>query len=366
MSWIGRTWESGASAEGSAPRASAGRAKPALLAGALVFAAASLGYLGLVIHSTWFGGRASVEGAAYAGSRSSGLEAFNTEGLTVERRLIRSGGPGKDGIPSLTVGEHDEPPRVVGVGEAGFLEASARVVGVTVNGASRAYPMGVLNWHECVNDTLGGVPIAVIYCPLCDSATVVDRRVGERVLEFGVSGLLLNSNVLLYDRQTEGLWSQAKLEAISGPMAGRSLTHLDGWRITTFGEWRKRFGGSTVLGFETGHRRDYGRNPYGGYFTNERLMFPVEREDDRLPRKARVVGVRVGGRAIAYPLERIAAEGGRLVETFDEGKLVLEASGDDEAVVSEAPEGAETIHTFWFAWAAFHPKTEVYGAKKGQ
>ncbi len=125
---------------------------------------------------------------------------FDLTGLTIDRQRIKAGGPTKGGIPSLTA------PISVPIVNAEFLSDQARVVGVTVHGQSRAYPLNVLNWHECINDMLGGVPIAIIYCPLCDSVSVVDRRLDDRILEFGISGLLYNSNVLLYGRQDHALW----------------------------------------------------------------------------------------------------------------------------------------------------------------
>jgi hypothetical protein len=297
-----------------------------------------------------------------AGASAEPLDQFNTRNLQVDREHILSGGPPKDGIPSLTVGDPDNPPKLAPVKDADFLDPGDRVVGVTIGEESRAYPIGVLNWHECVNDTLGGHPIAVVYCPLCDSVSVVDRRIDGKTLTFGISGLLTNSNVLLYDRQTDSLWSQVKLEAISGPYAGQSLGHLGKWRITTFDAWKKQHPRSTVLTFETGHRRRYARNPYGGYFDNPRLMFPVTREDDRLDRKARVIGVRLGDEAIAYPVQTIAdAEEGRVAHKLNGEEIVLEADEDADVHVKRVPDEAEVVQTFWFTWAAFHPRTKIWG-----
>ena len=120
-----------------------------------------------------------------------------------------------------------------------------RIIGVSLGGQDRAYPFRALMYHEAVNDEVGGVPIAVVYCPLCDSVTVVDRRLAARIYTFGVSGLLYNSNVLLFDRTDDALWSQVGLTAISGPNAGRSLSHLP-WEITTAGDWRTRHADSNA------------------------------------------------------------------------------------------------------------------------
>lgn len=337
------------------------RANPVLLVAATVLATAAVGYLGYKAWQTlspqWASGGPAL---ASLGPGDDPLTLFNTDNLAVPRSAILSGGPPKDGIPALTVGDHDQPPNVAPIDKARQIPGDQRVVGVTIGDQSRAYPIGVLNWHEAVNDTLGGRPIAVIYCPLCDSVSVVGRRIEGRTLEFGISGLLMNSNVLLYDRQTDSLWSQAKLEAISGPYAGRSLEHLGNWTITTFDDWKKAHPDSTVLTFETGHNRRYRRNPYGGYFRHDRLMFPVRREDDRLARKTRVIGVRLGDKAVAYPVERIAAaEDGRLRDQVDGKTVVLKAEDDGDVVVEQIPDEAQVIHTFWFAWAAFHPQTRI-------
>jgi len=284
--------------------------------------------------------------------------AFDLENLLLDRDRILSGGPRKDGIPALT------DPETVPVADADFMLDDDRVVGVTVNGESRAYPIKVLNRHECYNDELGGVPIAVIFCPLCDSVSVVDRQLGEQVYEFGISGLLYNSNVLLYDRVDDALWSQAGLIAVSGPNAGKSLTHLSGWEITTFADWRESHPDSTAATLETGHYgpERYNAVAYASYFQTDDVMFPVEATDPRFKNKYPVVGVWVDGKARAYPVDFIAeAPGGRVEESFGGGRVVLEPTEGGGVRVIEVPVGANVLHTFWFAWYAFHPETEVYG-----
>ncbi|MHC5001776.1 MAG: DUF3179 domain-containing protein [Planctomycetota bacterium] len=281
---------------------------------------------------------------------------FNLDGLTIPVERILPGGPPKDGIPALT------DPASAPVDRAELLEED-RVVGLAVGGEARAYPIRLLNHHEVINDRLGGVPVAVVFCPLCDSASVVDRRVDGRTLEFGVSGLLHNSNVLLYDRTDDALWSQIGFEAVSGPHAGRALRHLDGWRLTSFADWRDSHPRSTIATFETGHRRDYARNPYAEYLTHDRIMFPVPSIDPRLPRKAPVIGVVAGDAAKAYPVAALMSESEvRIEDRLGTGTIVL--AGDPESGridVVAAPPDAKVVHTFWFAWAAFHPLTEVFG-----
>ena len=319
---------------------------------AAALAVALLGVMG------WWGVGQDQESASYAASRPvraptapPPLE-LNLDNLSVPAEEILFGGPRKDGIPALTA------PEVVPVAEAGLLEPGDRIVGVRIGTEARAYPLRILIWHEAVNDELGGVPIAVVYCPLCDSVSVVDRRLDGETREFGISGLLHNSNVLLYDRGDDSLWSQLGFAAISGPNVGRSLAHL-GWELTTLGAWREAHPEATVLSLNTGYDRDYRRHPYGDYFETDQLRFPVAREDRRLRRKDLVVGIKIGKIARAYP---VAAIGEGLLRDEIDGEVIalafVRASGSLRVV--EAPARARVVYTFWFAWAAFHPDTEIY------
>lgn len=280
---------------------------------------------------------------------------FNYDNLLVPRQEIHHGGPPKDGIPALIT------PATVPVADADFLKPDDRVIGVIVDDEARAYPLAILNWHEAVNDELALVPLLVVYCPLCDSVSVLDRRLEGETHEFGISGLLYNSNVLLFDRADDSLWSQLGFAAISGPNAGTSLRHL-GWELTTFASWSKRHPGSTVVSFETGYDRDYKRNPYRDYFETDRLRFPVDHVDTRLNPKDRIVAVKLGVAVKAYPISEIQnAPGGVVRDTIDGQTIVLESDEQSGSVrVAEAPDEALVVHTFWFAWVAFQPQTEIY------
>ena len=280
---------------------------------------------------------------------------FNFDNLLVPRQEIHHGGPPKDGIPALMN------PATVPVADADFLKSDDRVIGVIIDEEARAYPLAILNWHEAVNDELAGAPLLVVYCPLCDSVSVLDRRLDGEIHEFGISGLLYNSNVLLFDRTDDSLWSQLGFSAISGPNAGTSLRHL-GWELTTFADWAKRHPESTVLSFDTGHQRNYRSNLYGDYFETDRLMFPVANSDTRLNRKDQIIAVKLGEVVKAYPISEIQrAPDGVVRDTIDGQTIVLEADGQTGAVrVVEAPAKAFVAHTFWFAWVAFEPETEVY------
>ncbi len=280
---------------------------------------------------------------------------FNFDNLVIPRADILHGGPPKDGIPALTN------PAVVPIADADFLQPDDRVIGLTINDQSRAYPITILVQHEAVNDELGDTPILVVYCPLCDSVSVVDRQLDGETHEFGVSGLLYNSNVLLYDRGDDSLWSQLGFSAISGPNAGRSLPHLS-WELTTFADWSDRHPESTVLSFDTGHQRNYRIKLYGDYFETDRLFFPVANSDTRLNRKDQIIAVKLGGAVKAYPISEIQrAPDGIVRDTIEGQTIVLEANAQTGAVrVVEAPATASIAHTFWFAWVAFEPDTQIY------
>ena len=333
-----------------------------LLAGVIVIA--GLGPIIAAAAYTWHAsGRPDPRQAEGAGFTRAGqkrnagpLSQFNTENLLISVKHILSGGPRKDGIPA------PDEPETVPVSQADFMAPADRVIGITINGASRAYPINILNWHECVNDVVGGVPVAVIYCPLCDSVSVVDRRLNGRTYEFGISGLLLNSNVLLYDRTDDALWSQVGVMTISGPHAGKALHHLGDWRVTRFEPWGRDHPDSTIVTTDTGYFRDYGRNSYEAYQNGDKLMFPLVSRDDRLPDKTPIVGIKLGKMTRAYPVSRVIdSPDGRLLDTIGGGTVELVAEGGRDSVrVAAAPDDAKVVYTFWFAWAAFHTDTQVY------
>jgi hypothetical protein len=213
---------------------------------------------------------------------------FNTVNLKLNGDQIYAGGVPKDAIASLTN------PKTRAVAQADDMADDQRVLGVIVNGKACAYPLSILNYHEAINDQLGGVPIGVFFCPLCDSVSVVDRRIAGRTLEFGISGLLSNSNVLLYDRSDHALWSQVWMRPVSGPLVGKTLKHINDWQIAPFAALKELYPDATYVTKDTGHNIDYSKDPYRRYFASDKLMFPVEPEDNRYPNKTRMVGIELG------------------------------------------------------------------------
>lgn len=288
--------------------------------------------------------------------------AFDLRSAIVDQKHILSGGPPKDGIPALTR------PAFITAEQADYLQSEDRVIGVKLGEVTRAYPLAILNYHEIVNDRLGETPFAVTYCPLCDSAAVFDRRtpLGER--EFGVSGLLYNSNVLMYDRggKPESLWSQVRTTGISGPGAKRFLTALP-CELTTWSIWKRRFPKTLVLSSDTGHPRDYRRNPYADYFTNQQLMFPVTPVNNQLPNKERVLGAWAGNQFRAYPESRFSAEKPQITDRIGGKQITVEYDSQAGSLrIAQADEGVAWLYSFWFAWYALHPDTSVFGEVSAQ
>jgi hypothetical protein len=214
-------------------------------------------------------------------------------------------------------------------------------------------------WHELVNDTAGGRPVLVSYCPLCGTAIVFDRRVGGSERRFGVSGLLYRSDLLMFDRESESLWSQISAEAVSGPAVRQRLTLVRS-KLRPWGEWKRAHPETTVLSRETGHRRRYGHSPYGGYDESKRLMFPAP-TDPRYHPKMRTVGLRLrDGTARGYPLEEVQRAGGRVEEDFAGHPVKIRLDPGSEVFEVEVPGPVEVVEGFWFAWYAFHPGTTVF------
>ncbi|HIC89112.1 MAG TPA: DUF3179 domain-containing protein [Anaerolineae bacterium] len=215
----------------------------------------------------------------------------------VEYDELLSGGPPRDGIPSI-----DKPRFASARDAADWLADNEPVIVLEIEGDARAYPLQILIWHEIVNDVVGGVPVLVTFCPLCNAAITFDRRLEGQVYEFGISGLLRNSDLVMYDRTTESLWQQFTGEAIVGDMVGQRLTFLPS-SLISFADFRQAYPEGVVLSRDTGFSRDYGRNPYVGYDRVDQVPFLFDGElDGRLPPMERVITVELNGVDVAYPL----------------------------------------------------------------
>ncbi len=221
----------------------------------------------------------------------------------VEISEIQSGGPPKDGIPPI-----DEPNFDTTAKASEWIDPREPVVVLTVNGETRAYPLQILTWHEIVNDNVGGIPVSVTFCPLCNATIVFDRRLDGRVLDFGTTGKLRKSDLVMYDRQTESWWQQFSGQAIVGEMSGKVLTRIPA-SIVAFEDYEAAYPTGRVLSRRTGHMRPYGKNPYSGYdrIDDQPFLFnqPV---DERLPPMERVLNVTVDATHRLYPFSVLKDE----------------------------------------------------------
>jgi hypothetical protein len=330
---------------------------------------------------------------------------------TVPLEEIVSGGPPKDGIPAL------DNPRFESVEDAdGWLADRDPVAVVRLEGETRAYPLQILIWHEIVNDRVGGVPVSVTFCPLCNTTLAFNRVFDGKVLDFGTTGRLRHSDMVMYDRQTESWWQQATGEGIVGEYAGRKLSFIPA-PVLSWKEVKERLPGSLVLSRDTGHQRPYGQNPYAGYDSGRGPIasFFRGKKDDRLPPMERVVTLESAGSPLAIPfsvmrekrvlaisrdadpwvvfwapgtssaldaeripLGRDVGSTAVYVSRIDGRSLTFEAAGDglfrDRETGSlwsisgdalEGPMAGESLESiphgnhFWFAWAVFKPETRI-------
>jgi len=291
---------------------------------------------------------------------------FDLANLTVARDLLVASGMPRDGVPVLdapqflTAAEVD---RRNAERRGKLLVPDDRVVGLDLGGDARAYPIRLLQWHEIVNDTVGSVPVVVTYSPLCDSVVVASRELDGRTARFGHSGLLYQSNLVMYDRAdaVPGLWSQLMARAISGPDAGTPLSLLP-FSVTTWSAWRARHPGTRVLAPLPRLAGEYKRDPYSSYFGSDILRFPVAPRppSNRLRLKDRVVVATIGGRSRTFALPDLARAAGAQRGTVrtEVGDVPVEVTFDNQlgtaSIASLDPaQPVDALRTaFWFAWYA--------------
>ena len=270
---------------------------------------------------------------------------------------LQQGCYGPDCIPAL---DH---PRFESVASAGsWLHAGDVVFTISLRGVHRAYPQRILNWHEIVNDTIKDEPIAVTFCPLCGSALAFERKVDGRTVTFGVSGLLFNSDLVMYDRREGSLWQQFSGQAIVGPAARRNeILKLVPIGTTSWGQWVRRYPHAQVLSRDTGYIRDYNVYPYGAYEQDNELYFGIKHTDTRLPLKTVVYGVELHGQSKAYP-ERLIALHRHIADRVGGDAIMIdeEPSGEVQATDVTAGQAIHPLRSFWFAWATFHPGTQIF------
>lgn len=318
----------------------------------------------LVFYSVKFWVRILVYGSLLTALIVTGLQAFQNRGdfngfdisnSSIPTTEILSGGPPRDGIPAIDqpsfdlAAKHDD------------LKPDSRVLGVVVNGQARAYPVAILNWHEIVNDQIDDQAVTLTYCPLCGTGMAFIAPVSENTKGFGVSGLLYNSDVLLYDRSTESLWSQILMTAVSGPRQGETLKPL-AVEHTDWQDWQNRYPDSLVLNRDTGFWRDYDKSPYVGYDTDDSLFFPVANRDNRYPAKSQVIGLVIEGQQKAWPISELKQAGETVADSLAGQALQVsyDPEGDRAWITDIDGQLLPATRGYWFAWMAFYPDSAVY------
>jgi hypothetical protein len=255
-------------------------------------------------------------------------------------------------------------PAFVAASKATFLTLDDRVVGVLINGRVRAYPLKILTWHQVVDDSVAGNPIAITYCPVTGSAMVYDRTLGKRLLVFETSDLLYDSNLLFYDDATKSLWSQIKGEAITGPLMGKRLYALPSV-MTPWGVWKVYHPDTTVLNASAGDIQNFMRDATERYEQAPGVLLPVSTLDRRLPPKERVIGLSINGADEAFPFTSLG-EIKPPVSTNVGGTPVTIVYDTDSKTAGAVIGGkhAAAYTGYWFAWATFHPKTTIWKSDK--
>lgn len=292
-------------------------------------------------------------------SKATSYNGFDVSNSSIPTNEIHRGGPPRDGIPAI------DKPQFLPAEKTKYLKASDRVLGLSRNNISKVYPISIMNWHEIVNDELGDEKIVVTFCPLCGTGVAFSASAGGKTLNFGVSGLLYNSDVLLYDRETESLWSQLLTRAISGPLLNTSLT-LVALEHTTWADWRRRHPNTLVLSTNTGYSRDYTRDPYAGYEDSHGIYFPVSHRDRRFHPKERVLGVEINGVFKAYPFAELSQTNGTIHDELNNKKIIIhyDSKSHSARLTSTDGKAIPAITAYWFAWITFHPDTLVFNALK--
>lgn len=283
---------------------------------------------------------------------------FDLEDASIPVSEIVSGGPPRDGIPAIN------DPKMVPAAEAGFMKDEDRIIGINLAGEARAYPIKILDWHEVVNDSIGDQYYAVTYCPLCGSGIVFASNAGDGRLVFGISGLLYNSDVLLFDRNTESLWSQLMAEAVSGKLKGLKLPEIPAF-YTSWRAWQEQHPETLVLSTDTGYSRNYNRSPYIDYPKTRKLFFDVSHQAPRyFHAKQHVLGVKLDGITKAYAFSKLSEQGlGEFEDQVGDQTITVSWNEDSQTAFANDDEGnlLPTTIAYWFAWYTFNPNTLVFG-----
>ncbi|MCK5392108.1 MAG: DUF3179 domain-containing protein [Deltaproteobacteria bacterium] len=296
--------------------------------------------------------------AVPAWTQISKYNGFDISNSLIPKDDILSGGPPKDGIPAILNPKFEE------ANEAKWLNDGDLVSGFTYNGVKRAYPLRILVWHEAVNDKIGDLPFLVSYCPLCGSTLIFNREIGGKEYRFGISGLLYQSDVLFYDRETQSLWSQLEMKSVSGKMAGTDFIVLPS-TLATWKEWREINPDTQVLSRDTGFFRNYDRQPYSGYEESSTIMFPIKNKNNKFHPKEKVLVVLLGDRAKAYPFSELKKVKTPLKDKLGGKDIVIKfKDGDYVNATDILGNPVDSFVSYWFAWYTFKPDTLIFTSDK--
>ena len=310
----------------------------------------------------------------------------------IPENLVFDGGPGKDGIPSI------DNPKFSKASEIEFLHDRDLILAIQIGDELKAYPHPILDWHEIVNDEIGGEKIALTYCPLTGTGIGWSRVINNQETTFGVSGLLYNSNLMPYDRSSNSTWSQQRLDCVNGSNIGQKA-ELFSFVEITWANWKEAYPESLVLNTDTGINRDYGRYPYGDYRSNNNTLFPITNDDDTFSKKERLLGIRINEQFKAYPFSSevgtelindniegtdilvirntqrnyivsFIAESGQTYQLLDDAlfpAIIEDRQGTRYDILGNALNNRSQQLTkpaqfigYWFSWGAFYEDIDIY------
>jgi len=279
----------------------------------------------------------------------------NTAKLSIPLEKVLDGGPGKDGISSLTN------PKFVSVKEAGKnTKDDVDGIAVSFGKAVKFYPYSIMVWHEIVNDVVGGKSLTITFCPLCGSAIVFDAEINGKAELFGVSGKLYESNLLMYDKSTESLWSQSIGTAVVGDRTGEKLSVYPS-QVVSFKTLKEKWPHAEVLSTDTGYNRNYAFYPYGDYDNNDSLYFPISIKDSRFPAKEIMFVVNVYDKSVAFPVKQLSGSSASV--DIDGNKVTGAIIGGEIIVKNATGNMLPGYHEMWFSWATHHQEDGVVWGK---
>jgi uncharacterized protein DUF3179 len=279
---------------------------------------------------------------------------FDVSKNLIPKDEILAGGPSRDGIPAILK------PKFETAKEASWLKDEDLITGSDYSGVQKAYPLRILVWHEAVNDEIGGIPVLVSYCPLCGSTVVFRRDIRGKTFTFGISGLLYQSDVLFYDHQTESLWSQLEMKAVTGEMIGTKLEIFPSV-LATWKEWKGEHPNTLVLSRDTGFGRNYDRDPYGGYESSPSVWFPINHRNGRFHPKEKVLIVVSGDVTKAYPFSELKKVKTPFEDKVGNQSVIIDFK--DGSYVRASDKSGNPVKSFvsyWFAWYTFRPDTVIF------